>query len=127
MKALQSHIKLRRLWLFAACIWALIIVVLMRLPTVQIPLASLMQYRFADKIAHGILFTVLSGLWLTALGRNLRMAIVVLIFGCLFGLLTEVIQMLVISRTSSLYDFIANCLGVMLGIVLALLYEGSKP
>ncbi len=127
MRCWVTHINVRRFWLIASCIWTVIIVLLMRLPIAQIPMAALLQHRFADEIVHGVLFTVLSGLWLTALGRNLRMAMVVLILGCLLGFLTEVVQMFVISRTSSFYDFIANCLGVILGIVLALLYEGTKP
>lgn len=92
----------------------------------HVPFMQLFQHRYSDEIIHLLLFAVFSGFWTTALGRNRRVGLIVIVLGCLFGLLTEAQQMLLVARTSSFYDFIANCLGVILGTLIALIYQGFK-
>lgn len=51
----------------------------------------------------------------------------VLIFGTLYGLLTEVLQHYVfIGRYAGIYDFLANTLGCILGVVLFMLFDAFR-
>lgn len=79
------------------------------------------QSRGLDKIAHFTAYGVLAVLWLRALhGGSLalrpRLALVALAFTIAYGASDELHQRLVGGRDASIYDFIADALGALVGV-----------
>lgn len=89
-----------------------------------------------DKVAHllmyaGFTFVTLWGYRKTFQerdGRYLRKALwVVLAIGILYGALTEIMQeTLIPSRTGSVYDWIADVIGSVLGVVVFFFYHRKR-
>lgn len=74
-----------------------------------------------DKIAHFVLYLFLSLLMAFWLGtrRNTRLTIQLTVLVCfLYAILDEGGQVLVPSRHASVYDFLADCAGVLCGVVI---------
>ena len=77
---------------------------------------------FDDKIYHVIAYIGLAFLWITYFKPNKKRHILSLVFICaiLFGVALEVIQhQLNPNRTYDIYDLIANCIGVLIGTLIA--------
>ncbi|WP_296382956.1 VanZ family protein [Winogradskyella sp.] len=77
---------------------------------------------FDDKIYHLIAYFGLGFLWITYFKPRKKKNNLVIVFLCLilFGVVLELIQhQLNPNRTYDTYDLIANCLGVMLGTLIA--------
>mgnify|MGYP003650224507 FL=1 len=77
---------------------------------------------FDDKIYHFIAYLGLGFLWITYLKPKKKKRNLVIVFLCLilFGVVLEVMQhKLNPNRTYDTYDLIANCLGVILGTLIA--------
>lgn len=102
--------------------WALLIFTLSSIPGTDYPKVDVPN---ADKIVHVVLYALLG--WLTARAaasagerppaNSLRLAIAVVI-GLLYGASDEFHQFWVPFRTPSYYDWAADSLGVLLGVVL---------
>ena len=78
---------------------------------------------FDDKIYHLLAYLILAFLWVTYFKPSKRRYIVLIVFICmiLFGVVLELIQhRLNPKRTYDTLDLIANCLGVILGTLIAL-------
>jgi len=78
---------------------------------------------FDDKIYHLSAYLILAFLWVTYFKPSKKRHIVLIIFICmiLFGVVLELIQhRLNPKRTYDTLDLIANCLGVILGTLIAL-------
>lgn len=78
---------------------------------------------FDDKIYHLMAYLVLAFLWITyfKLFQKKEIALIVFICMILFGVVLELIQhQLNPNRTYDSYDLIANCLGVIIGTLIAL-------
>jgi VanZ family protein len=70
-----------------------------------------------DKILHFIEYSILGVLGFKAFSNEKKSAIIVIFFGTSFGCLNEVIQILIPGRNPSLYDSLANLLGVSFGTI----------
>lgn len=106
-------------------LWALIILVLVGIPGTYVPkVQSFWEWLSLDKIVHLLIYAIL--VYLLIRGFTKQSSFIklqqyaiyfALIFGIFFGLFTEVLQKFVfIGRYASVYDFIANTLGCLLGL-----------
>ena len=69
------------------------------------------------KILHFVEYSILGFLGLKAFSNVKNSALLVIFFGTSFGCLNEVIQIFIPGRTPSLYDSLANLLGVSCGTI----------
>ena len=77
---------------------------------------------FDDKIYHFIAYFVLASLWVTYFKSSQKKNIILVVFVCaiIFGAVLELLQhQLNPNRTYDTYDLMANCLGVMVGTLIA--------
>ncbi len=107
-------------------IYAAIILVLTSLPANTIPLVS--RFDISDFIIHALMYLPLAILVFRALsltwpglsfavhGRNAWVAVVV------FGLLDELHQLPLLTRSCSLWDWLADAAGALVGIGITYLY-----
>ena len=70
-----------------------------------------------DKILHFIEYSILGVLGFKAFSDLKNSVLLVIFFGTSFGCLNELIQILIPGRTPSLYDSLANLLGVSCGTI----------
>ena len=70
-----------------------------------------------DKILHFIEYLILGILGFKAFSNEKKSVFLVIFFGTSFGCLNEVIQIIIPGRTPSLYDSLANLLGVSYGTI----------
>ena len=80
-------------------------------------------FSFDDKIYHLLAYLVLAFLWITYFKHRKAKYLTLIVFSStiLFGVVLELIQhQLNPNRTYDTYDLIANCLGVILGTLIAL-------
>lgn len=107
-------------------IWAIIILLLTGLPGSYFPrVVSFWEWLTPDKIVHIGIFAVFTFLILWGYrtqyyesNKRLLFSATVLVIGVLFGALTEIFQATVfIGRHGSFYDFLADSIGSLIGIL----------
>lgn len=112
---------------FMTIIWSLLIFVLTILPGNYFPhVPAFLDLFSPDKIVHLTIFGLLSFFALNDLDKQYwnnfvryNKTKIALIYTVFIGGITEIIQGLMNwGRQASIYDFIANCLGAILGIYL---------
>ncbi|MGB3342765.1 MAG: VanZ family protein [Aequorivita sp.] len=107
-------------WFWLALIYSGAITALFLVPTGDFPKVN---FSSADKVAHILIFFVLTCLWLLYLfrktGRLRSNDILILLLSVLFyGIIIEIVQELfTVSRTADLWDVLANMVGVIVGIL----------
>ena len=80
---------------------------------------------FDDKIYHFLAYFLFAYLWTTYLKPSKKKNKLLIVFICLimFGIILELIQHIINpNRVYDTYDLIANCLGVLIGTLLAKKY-----
>lgn len=102
-----------------ALLWALLILFLSGFPGNKIPVVS---FKFTDKIAHFIMYAVLSVLLLFGKTNNKSLSfnvnvLVILICVCYGGFMEFLQNTIFINRSGNWYDFLANTIGVFLGVL----------
>lgn len=109
-----------------AVAWTLFILVLLSIPSNQLPSSQLWKY---DKLAHSLLFFVLAFVWMRAFAaHSVRMIVFLLVCGLAFAPLTELYQsILPFGRRMDLMDSIADAIGFGLGTVAWVLWEKFRP
>ncbi len=109
-------------YFYSALIWTVIIMVLVGIPGNQIPKVShFIDLLQPDKLVHIGIFAPFSFLWINYFNNTLKSkknsVIIVIIFGILYALITELLQVyLFIGRSGNFPDAIADFIGVILGI-----------
>jgi VanZ family protein len=95
--------------------WTLLIIVGLTLPGSQIPDSPLLQL---DKLVHGVLFFVLTVLWLSALSEaEWGPAIAVFTVILAFSVITELYQgWLPFGRHADFLDAAADAIGALIGL-----------
>ncbi len=97
--------------------WAVAILVICSIPGEELPD---MPFSLFDKFVHLAVFAVLSFAWSRALGQKKWPGI--LLMSCIYGVALEFYQEIIpIGRFTDTGDMIANCLGVVVGLLLAVL------
>jgi VanZ family protein len=117
----MAFFKKRKLYL-PGVLWALIILVLSGYPGNKIPELPVLQI---DKIVHAFMYAVLAICMAIPSTqqffiKNKRWSIrwKIILFGVFYGGLMEVLQTnIYINRSGNWYDFLANTLGAILGIL----------
>jgi VanZ family protein len=121
--------------LLPAIIWALIVLVLTGFPGSYIPrVTGFWEWLSPDKIVHVLIFATLGFLifygfreqYLKSKRRYLYV-VAVLFVTMAYGMITEILQHYVfIGRNGSLYDFLADVFGGILGFLAFILYIYKK-
>ncbi|MEO1031885.1 MAG: VanZ family protein [Bacteroidota bacterium] len=109
----------KKLLLLAAVVYTILLVIVSLINLKGLPdLGS----TFDDKIYHFFAYTVLAVLWITFFKQNKERHILTVVFISLiaFGVVLELIQhQLNPNRTYDPYDLMANCIGVLIGTLIA--------
>jgi len=110
-------------YLYAALLWTVIIMVVVGVPGNQIPKVShFIDLLQPDKIVHIGLFAPFSFLWISYISCKLKTIkssiILVVLFGMLYAVITELLQVYVfIGRSGNFPDAIADFIGAIIGII----------
>lgn len=84
-----------------------------------------------DKVSHFIAYGALSAAAVMGFARRLRPAILVFLGVSLFGAGMELLQGIVGQRVPDIFDFVANIIGTIMGMILGalgiLVYRYIKP
>ncbi|NQU33735.1 MAG: VanZ family protein [Bacteroidetes bacterium] len=124
---------IRRLW--PSLVWAIFILILTGVPGSYFPsVVSFWDWLSPDKVVHIFIFGIQCVLILYAFrgqyssDKQRYIVSVLIIFATiLFALLTEVLQKYVfVGRNGSLWDFIADAVGVLIGFLAYYLHNYKK-
>jgi len=115
-------------------IWIIIIFILSSIPGNDIPKLNRFKIPHIDKIVHFVMYFTLQFLVLTEYYKNytqkisfIKILSLSLIISIIYGLLMELLQnYFFVSRTGSVYDFIANSVGAIFGSLLVVLLVKNK-
>ena len=115
-------------------LWALLILILTALPGEDFPDLNFWSLLTFDKAAHMFVFAVLVLQFIIGFikqyrFRQLRYTAVRLAFiiGICYGALTELLQEFIFTgRNADYMDFIANCIGAVLGVIAFRLIYGKN-
>ncbi len=108
-------------------LWIAIILFLVGIPGNYIPeVSSFWEWFSPDKFVHILIYGILLILLIRGFQKQYSIIILrlyskqaALFFGIFFGLFTEVLQKFVFTgRHASMYDFFANTLGCLLGLLI---------
>jgi len=117
-------LSIKRLW--PSIVWAIFVLLLTGIPGNYVPeTISFLDWASPDKVVHFILFGGQTFLILYAYRDKLsdkqsliKIAVVAIVIGVVYGLLTEILQAYVfIGRDGNLFDFIADMLGALIGFL----------
>jgi VanZ family protein len=101
-----------------AIVWTLLVLGLHAIPRSQLrrsPVRALTEVEGPDKLAHFVLFALFGILWMWA-ARSRRGTI--LIAGLAYAVALEIMQSVAIAgRTGSVSDFVADAVGLVLGLI----------
>ena len=103
-----------------ALVWVIIITVLSGYPGRDLPKAPFDEF---DKLLHLVIYAMLSGLILLGFLKNQKTTTlycwISIVFAAAYGGIVELLQQYIfINRYGDWYDFLANTLGAILGIVI---------
>lgn len=121
-------------FILPSTIWTAFVVIISLVPSSNVNLKEF-QFEGVDKIAHFIMYTLLSLFWAIGLKRQnisvalRRNAFKVCVFGGFFlSLVVEIIQeVFIFTRHFEVLDLIANGIGCIFGIVLfKIIYQDYK-
>lgn len=120
-------------WWSAFLLWTIFVFWLSSLTANELKFLPHAISRFDDKVLHGFLFCVGSILLTMAMRQTIRSSWIVVLFVSvsalsLFGLSDEIHQLFTSGRSGCDWgDWMADCLGVVLGATLVfLMYRGSQ-
>ena len=106
-------------WYIPAILWAILIIILSGFPGNKVPELPIWQF---DKFIHTVMYAVFSILLLLPylqLKKQPLTYFIIILIGVFLGGIMEIFQNnIFINRSGNWYDFFANCLGTVLGIVL---------
>jgi hypothetical protein len=118
---------LRRHW--KTTIWTIIIAILLFTPSKNLPNFSFLNFKYADKLVHAFLFLCLEYLLLLEYNVSIHHLKVKKIFllsvvALIYGGSSEIIQLFFINgRSGSLFDFFADCIGILAAFSIYFLYN----
>ena len=108
---------------FPAIIWALIILILSGYPGKYIPEVPVWQF---DKLVHSTIYAILSFCLLIPYyqqyierNKRLQIGLLIIFISTFYGGFMEILQnSIFINRSGNWYDFIANMIGGIIGVIL---------
>ena len=121
--------------LLPGILWGIVILILSGVPGNYVPsVFGFPDWISPDKLVHIILYAVFVFVLLRGLRKQYsknevskRLIYSILGIGIAFGGITEVLQNLVfIRRNGNVYDFIADIIGCLIGLIVYLVYQRKK-
>lgn len=117
---------------FPAVIWSIIILILSGYPGNFVPEIAVWQF---DKLVHSTIYLVFSICLLIALNKQysnknyrFRLGLFVVFIGSFYGGFMEFLQdNIFINRSGNWYDFIANTIGTIIGVLIYPLIVKTLP
>jgi VanZ family protein len=114
---------------------SVIILILCLIPSTEIQKLDILEFSYTDLLAHFTMFTVFSAVLFKDLlrysGRSTKRTLLLtaLSINCILGFSTEALQYLMafLNRSASISDFLFDCLGSVLGIIIVSKTTGRKP
>ena len=115
---------LRRLALFVALAWLVVLFYLSHQPILPVP----MVFSFQDKVVHALAYGVLAALLLAARrpgadGYSRAQILGSILIASLYGITDEWHQSFVPGRTSSVKDWLADAAGILVALVVLAVWE----
>ncbi|PCJ26805.1 MAG: hypothetical protein COA97_05280 [Flavobacteriales bacterium] len=115
-----------------AILWLLIILVLSGYPGNHLPKLPVWQF---DKLIHSIIYAILSICMAIAFNKQyvttnnrLQIGIIIVLICVFYGGLMEILQnSIFINRSGNWYDFIANTIGAIIGVLIYPLVANFFP
>lgn len=100
----------------------------MLLPQDNFPDSKLLSY---DKLAHvgvfaGLSFLILLGFFIKERKHTRKQLVITLTISIVYGSFLEYLQTYVPGRMTDLYDFIANCTGGVVGVIIFSIFTRQK-
>ena len=123
--SLRLRTLIKRFAVPLAVFWTLSILTVLLIPGKHLPSSGV----GFDKVAHFVIFSGFSGLWMVALGDKLRgAAFYVFVLGISYGIATEIAQELLPGgRHGDLWDATANTAGILIGIFAFVIWRRIHP
>ena len=110
---------LRRLSLLLALAWMAVLFYLSHQPTLETPALFPGQDKLFHALAYGVLGFLLLGSWAPATdGFNAMQIRSSILIGSLYGLSDEFHQYFIPGRSSDMWDWVADTLGVVIAVLL---------
>jgi len=109
---------------YKSLLWAIVIIVLLLIPGNKFPHNKLINIPHLDKIVHCILFMVLAYImifdtWFLKKKLEIRHITIIFIISIAFAGSTEIYQYYLIEfRTGSIFDFMADVLGILIASII---------
>ena len=126
-KALKVYLfiamtKKKNVHFIPAIVWIIIITILSGYPGQHVPKVAVWQF---DKLVHSVIYFILSLCILYAYKEQYLIAVkrfylkgLIVLFGVFYGGFMEILQHYIfINRSGNWYDFIANAVGAILGVL----------
>ena len=112
-----------------AALWAVLIFVMSSVPGQSLP--PLPAWNF-DKLVHALVYAILAGLCLLALGRGVhlpggRMVALAALIATLYGVSDELHQLLTPGRSADVLDVVADAVGALIGALASSTFVGRRP
>ncbi len=102
-----------------AIVWLVVILIVSGFPGDKVPEVPIWQF---DKLVHSVVYAILSITLLLAFQKpknRLKTFAFIILFGIFYGGIMEILQHYIfINRSGNWYDFIANAIGAILGILM---------
>ena len=110
----------RKYFIYATIVYCVLLLLASTLPGVSLPKVNILGI---DKLFHFIAYTILGFLAVNSF-RNVNTSILLLIIiaGSIYGGFNEIWQMYVADRYASIYDEIANGIGMIIGSIVTYKY-----
>ncbi|MCO6357886.1 VanZ family protein [Roseivirga pacifica] len=118
----------QRIWKLSALLWAITLAILLLLPQKSFPESELLSY---DKLAHIGVFAILEIILLLAFfkgkGQNtIKLKILMLTINIVYGSVLELLQHFSPGRLTDCYDFFANSVGALVGVIFFSIFIENK-
>ncbi|MHA7101894.1 VanZ family protein [Roseivirga pacifica] len=118
----------QRIWKLSTLLWAITLAILLLLPQESFPESELLSY---DKLAHIGVFAILEVLLLLAFfkgkGQNtIKLKILTLTINIVYGSVLELLQQFSPGRLTDWYDFFANSVGALVGVIFFSIFIENK-
>ncbi|UNY99258.1 VanZ family protein [Zhouia spongiae] len=119
-------LKKGKLIIFIAVSWTVFITISSLLSFKELPKPG---FQVSDKVVHAGIYFVFSVLWYLVLVKRVKkhLFLKIVAISALYGIVIEVFQYIMpYNRSFELLDIVANCCGILLGIVAVKLFFQPK-
>jgi VanZ family protein len=114
---------------------SVIIFILCLIPSHELQKLDVLEFNYTDLLAHFIMFSTFSAVLFKDMLRyssrtsKRSLLLTALSINLILGFLTEALQYLMafLNRSASISDFLFDCLGAVLGIIIVAKITGRKP